>query len=204
MIKRSADKVLVDFGESVIEMLICIKSMIKRSADEIFVWSDLIWSDQGGDQLLKKLICTKLMIKRNADETLRTESAVDFDAYETIFTHSLHYSPSYFSLVELIFFNCVLIFFRFWKDHDFFRNRLMIILIRSIFSCSEREKTIHNNEIKIMIAGHTHAWTEIRTTYDWSTDIAVQKWIFVEYKIRKNVWMNTNSFIQGVSSVMFQ
>ena len=106
------------------------------------------------------------MIEKNADESFRTESAVDFDAYEVIFIHNFHYSSSYFSFVKFIFFNCILIFFKFQRDHDFFRNRLMIISIRPIFSCSEREKTIHNDKIKIMIADHTHAWAEIRTTYD--------------------------------------
>ena len=90
--------------------------------------------------------------------------AVDFDAYEIIFIYSFHYSPSYFSLVKFIFFNCILIFSKLRRaDNDQFH---LIISVRFIFSCSEREKTIHNDEIKIMIADHTHAWTEIQTTYD--------------------------------------
>ena len=187
-------------GGPAIEMLVCMGPVVGRGAGGAPVWSDLIRS--GGGQLLKRLACTGPVVGRGADGALRTEPAVDFDAYGAIFTHSSHYSPSYSSLVEFIFFNCILIFPRpRGADNDQF---YLIISVRSIFSCSEREKTIHNNEIKIMIADHTHAWTEIRTTYDWSVDIAVQKWIFVEYKIRKNVWMNTNPPIQEVLSVMFQ
>ena len=129
----------------------------------------------------------------------RTESAVDFDAYEAIFIHSFHYSSSYFSFVKFIFFNCVLIFSRSRGiDDDQFH---LMISIRSIFSCSERKKAIHNDEIKIIIANHTHAWTKIRATYDWYSRT---EWIFVEYKIKENVWLNTNFFIQKISSVMFQ
>ena len=112
-------------------------------------------------------------------------SAVDFDAYEAIFIHSLHYSPSYFSLVGFIFFNCILIFFRPRRaDDDQFH---LMISVGSISSCSKRGKAVHNDEIEIMIADrdHTHAWAEIRATYNWSADIAVQRWIFVQYKIRK-------------------
>ena len=94
----------------------------------------------------------------------RTESTVDFDAYRVIFIHNFHYSSSYFSFVKFIFFNCVLIFSKFRRiDDDQFH---LMILVRSIFSCLEREKTIHNDEIKIIIADHTHAWTEIRATHD--------------------------------------
>ena len=104
------------------------------------------------------------MIERNADEVLRTESAVDFDAYRVIFNHNFHYSFSFFSFVKFIFFNCIFIFSKLQKiDNDQFH---LMISVRSIFSCSEREKTIHNDEIKIIIADHTHAWTEIRATYD--------------------------------------
>ena len=48
----------------------------------------------------------------------RTESTVDFDAYEAIFIHSFHYSSLYFSFVKFIFFNCVLIFSRPRKEID--------------------------------------------------------------------------------------
>ena len=62
-------------------------------------------------------------------------------------------------------------------------------------------KTVRNDEIKIIIADHTHAWVEIQTTYDWYKRT---EWIFVECKIEKNVWMNTNSSTQKILSVMFQ
>ena len=100
------------------------------------------------------------MVGRGADRALRTESAVDFDAYGAIFTHSPHYSPPYSSLVGLIFFNCVLIFPRSRRvDDDQFH---LMISIRSIFSCPERGKAVHNDGIEVMIAGHTHAWAEIQ------------------------------------------
>ena len=37
MIERSAGEIFVDFEKSAIEMLICMKSMVERNADEIFV-----------------------------------------------------------------------------------------------------------------------------------------------------------------------
>ena len=83
------------------------------------------------------------------------KSAVDFDAYKVIFIHNFHYSPSYFSLVKFIFFNCVLIFSRPRRiDNNQFH---LMISIRSIFSCPERKEAIHNNRIKIIIADYTHA-----------------------------------------------
>ena len=92
------------------------------------------------------------------------KSAIDFDAYEAISIHSSHYSPPYSSLVELIFFNCILIFPRPRRaDDDQFH---LMISVRSISSCPEREGAVHNDEIKVMIAGHMHAWAEIRATYD--------------------------------------
>ena len=89
--------------------------------------------------------------------------AVDFDAYGAISIHSPHYSPPYSSLVEFIFFNCVLIFPRpRGADDDQFH---LMISVRSISSCPEREGAIHNDEIGVIIADHTHAWAEIRATH---------------------------------------
>ena len=84
------------------------------------------------------------------------KSAVNFDAYEAIFIHSFRYSFSYFSLVKFIFFNCVLIFSKPRRkiDDDQFH---LIISVQSISSCSEKKETIHNDEIKIIIADYTHA-----------------------------------------------
>ena len=132
-----------------------------------------------------------MMIKKNADGTLSYwKSAIDFDAYKVIFIHNFHYNFSYFSFVKFIFFNCVLIFSRLRKiDNDQFH---LMISIRSIFSCSEREKAIHNDEIKVMIADHMHAWAEIQTTYDWYSRT---EWIFVECKIEKTFeWIQILSY----------
>ena len=134
-------------------------------------------------QLLKLMI-----IKRNAGGALSYWGpTIDFDAYETIFIHNLHHSPPYFSLVKFIFFNCVLIFSRLrGVDNDQFH---LMISVRSISSCSERRRAVHNDEIEIMIADHMHTWTEIQATYDWYSRTG---WIFVECKIEKtSEWVQT-------------
>ena len=129
------------------------------------------------------------------------KSAIDFDAYEVIFIYSFYYNSSYSSFVKFIFFNYVLIFSKSRKtDNDQF---YLMISVRSIFSCSEKEKAIHNDEIKIIIADHTHAWAEIRATYDWYNRT---EWIFVEYKIKKkrlirHEFSHTKDLISYVSVV---
>ena len=117
----------------------------------------------------------------------RTEPAVDFDAYEAISTHSPHYSPPYFSLVKFIFFNCVLIFLRLrggrWWSISFDDFGTIYLQL------SRKRKAIHNDEIRIMIAGYTHAWAEIRATYGWYSRT---EGIFVECKIEKtSEWIRT-------------
>ena len=69
-----------------------------------------------------------------------------------------------------------------------------------LFQMTKGIKVVQNDEIKIIIADHTHAWAEIRATYDWYSRT---KWIFVEYKTKKNVWSSTNSSIQKVLSLCF-
>ena len=77
------------------------------------IWSDLI---RGGPAVEK-------IGRYGADDKKKCwrsfivlKSAVDFDAYAAISIHSLHYSSSYFSFVEFIFFNCVLIFSKFRRE----------------------------------------------------------------------------------------
>ena len=90
-----------------LKKLICMKSIIKKNIDEIFDW-------------LKKLAVEKIdlyesMIKKDAGEIFRIESAVDFDAYKTIF-------DSNFSFVMFIFFIAVFWFFlNFVKITIFFK-----------------------------------------------------------------------------------
>ena len=75
-------------------------------------WRDfrLIWSDQiRRGPAVEKIDLYEVDDRKECWQS-PSEPAVDFDAYEVIFTHNFHYSSSYFSLVRLIFFNCVLIF----------------------------------------------------------------------------------------------
>ena len=109
VVGRGAGEVPVDLGGPAIEMLICIEPMVGRGADGIFVWSDLIRS--GGGPAVEKIDLYGAGDKKGCWRG-PSESAVDFDAYGAIFIHSFHYSSPYFSFVEFIFFNCVLIFSR--------------------------------------------------------------------------------------------
>ena len=47
------------------------------------------------------------------------------------------------------------------------RNLRLMVSVRSISVGREKEKAVPNDEIWVMIAGHMHAWAEIRATYDW-------------------------------------
>ena len=142
MIGRGADGVLVDFEKSAVEMLICMGSVVERSADGSFhlirkksavenidlykigdrkkCWRDfrLIWFDliRGGPAVEKIDRYGAGDKKECWRSSIVLKSIVDFDAYEIIFIYSFHYSLSYFSFVEFIFFNCALIFSRFRRD----------------------------------------------------------------------------------------
>ena len=83
--------------KSAVEMLICMKLMIKKNAGRVFVWSKKInyWNDDDKkNQLIKKML-TKFY---------RTELTVNFDAYKIIFIHN-------FSSVMFVFFIIVFWFF---------------------------------------------------------------------------------------------
>ena len=159
MVEINADEILVWFRRTS-----CWNVDLYGIGDRKECWRDprLIWLDQKGPAI-EKVGLYEPVIEKGAGGALCTKPAVDFDACKAIFIHNLYYSPSYFSFVKFIFFNCVLIFSRFRKiDDDQFH---LIISVRSIFSYSEREKAIYNNEIKIIIADHTHAWAEIWASY---------------------------------------
>ena len=121
-----------------VEMLVCMGPVVERSADEgphlirrgsvvekidlyeaggrkgcwrslRLIWSDLIRGGPAVEKVGRYGTDDKKECWRGP---IVLKSAVDFDAYGAIFIHSSHYSPSYSSLVEFIFFNCVLIFLR--------------------------------------------------------------------------------------------
>ena len=168
----------------------------------------------------------------------RTESAVDFDAYKTIFIHSFSFVMFVFFIIVFWFFVDfvkITIFFEIewwstcYKNDDetccrciqklnsfkimtccrtlrnlSYQSYLKIFVWwfwYDLFQLTKEIKATRNDKTKIIIADYTHAWIKIRTTYNWYNRT---EWIFVECKIEKNVWMNTNSFIQEVLSVMFQ
>ena len=102
MVKMSAGEILSK--RSAVEILICMKSVIERSADGApFDQREpaVEINDDKKEVIDKKKTFDRKKCWRNP---IVLRSAVDFDAYKIIFTHSFHYSPPYFSLVKLIFF----------------------------------------------------------------------------------------------------
>ena len=83
-------------------------------------------------------------------------------------------------------FERITIFFEINDDDDF--NTIYLQLFKKRKDDSQQWNKNHN------------CWSY--ACMDWNS--GPYKWIFVEYKIKENVWMNTNFFIQEVPSVMFQ
>ena len=82
-----------------------------------------------------------------------------------------------------------------------FRDLRLMISVRSI--SADRKKGGRSQTMKY------ESWSLIICMHELkfgrrTIDIAVQRWIFVEYKVKENVWLGTYSLIQKGLSVMFQ
>ena len=123
MIKRNAGEVFVDF-----EKINCWNVDLYEIDNRKECWRNFVWSDQ----IRKKRSAVKMIIiikksinqKKMLTKLYRTESAINFDAYRIIFTHSLSSVMFVFFIIVFWFFldpeGLMIINFIWWFRYDLF------------------------------------------------------------------------------------